>query len=265
MAETTADPTVIPINPAAAEARREGTAAATVEARPGQHQSAQAINSSTDRGQRLPPVAVQSDDPQSPRSLSPFRIKDIQVGKPDGRGVTVTHVYAAQSDEYAIYEAGEVMVAFADDPNKAKEQRKLVVPLSVLRAELNSLLPGLRCRALCEKQLAYALQLALDGDLDGAKSTVTAAKAFALGRRAAAGRFQYLKWSAGAAAIILVLLFLAGCIDFTIRPTTSGSPARQAWSARHSRLLLQSVGGPSHSILTSSIMWRTARCVSRSG
>jgi glucan phosphoethanolaminetransferase (alkaline phosphatase superfamily) len=86
----------------------------------------------------------------------------------------------------------------------------LVLPLSVVRAELNSLLPGLRCRNLCEKQLAYALQLALDSDLDGAKSTVTAAKAFALGRRAAAGRFQYLKWSAVAAAIILILLFLVG-------------------------------------------------------
>jgi hypothetical protein len=40
MAETTTDPTVVPINPAVAEARREGTATEgdTAEARPEQHE-----------------------------------------------------------------------------------------------------------------------------------------------------------------------------------------------------------------------------------
>ena len=57
-------------------------------------------------------------------------------------------------------------------------------------------------------QIAYALQLALDGDSDGAKATVTAAKALVLARRAARSRFQYLKWSYGVAAILIGLLFL---------------------------------------------------------
>jgi hypothetical protein len=56
------------------------------------------------------------------------------------------------------------------------------------------------------------LQLALDGDIEGAKATVAAAKALVLARRAARGRFQYLKWSHGVAAILIGLLFLASCL-----------------------------------------------------
>jgi multisubunit Na+/H+ antiporter MnhB subunit len=62
---------------------------------------------------------------------------------------------------------------------------------------------------VCDRQLAYALQLALDGDMDGAKAIIAAAKAFVLARRTARGRFQYLKWSFGAAAVMIGLLFLA--------------------------------------------------------
>jgi hypothetical protein len=47
----------------------------------------------------------------------------------------------------------------------------------------------------------------LDGDIDGAKATVAAAKAFVLAKRAARGRFQYLKWSYGTAAVLIALLF----------------------------------------------------------
>jgi hypothetical protein len=56
------------------------------------------------------------------------------------------------------------------------------------------------------------LHLALDGDVDGAKATVAAAKALVLARRAARGRFQYLKWGYGVAAMLIGLLFLASCL-----------------------------------------------------
>ena len=36
------------------------------------------------------------------------------------------------------------------------------------------------CREICDRQIAYALQLALDGDSDGAKATVAAAKVAAI-------------------------------------------------------------------------------------
>jgi hypothetical protein len=53
------------------------------------------------------------------------------------------------------------------------------------------------------------LQLALDGETEGAKATVAAARNFVLAKRAARGRFQYLKWSFGAAAVMIGLLFVA--------------------------------------------------------
>jgi hypothetical protein len=138
-----------------------------------------------------------------------IRLEDIRVGNKDGRGLCITHIFAAQSDEYSIYQAGEVMVQFADDPGKAQAQRKSILAVSSARAEVNALVQGLACREICDRQLAYALQLALDGDPDGAKATVTSAKNFVLSKRIARGRFQYLKWSFAAAAVLIALLAVA--------------------------------------------------------
>jgi hypothetical protein len=148
-------------------------------------------------------------DDLSREPQQPFGLKDVQVGNRDGRGSRITHIYAVQSDEYAIYQAGEVMVHFADDPGKAQVQRKSLLPVSSARAAINALVQGLACREVCDRQLAYALQLALDGDIDGAKETVAAAKAFALAKRSARGRFQYLKWSYCTAAVLIGLLFVS--------------------------------------------------------
>jgi hypothetical protein len=144
---------------------------------------------------------------QEPRQAT--TLKDIKRGNLDSRGVPITYVYAAQADEYAIYQAGEVMIQFADDQGKAQAQRKSILPISSARAEVDTLAQGLACRKICDRQLAYALQLALDGDVEGAKGTVAAAKAFVLAKRAARGRFQYLKWSYGVAALLVGLLFVA--------------------------------------------------------
>jgi hypothetical protein len=66
----------------------------------------------------------------------PFPLKDIQVGKEDGRGIPITHVYAAQAGDYAIYQAGDVMIHLADQPEKAQAQRRSILPLSSARADL---------------------------------------------------------------------------------------------------------------------------------
>jgi hypothetical protein len=55
-------------------------------------------------------TAVVQPDAQPQTSQQPVRLKDIRVGNKDGRGVPVTQIYAVQSDEYAIYQAGEAMV-----------------------------------------------------------------------------------------------------------------------------------------------------------
>jgi hypothetical protein len=138
-----------------------------------------------------------------------FKLKNVQVGNKDGRGLPITQVYAVQSGDYAVYQAGEVMVHFADEQEKAQAQRRAILPLSSARAEINALVQGMACREIFNRQVADALQLALDGDMDGAKATIGAAKTFVLARRAARGRFQYLKWSFGTAAVLIVLLFVA--------------------------------------------------------
>jgi hypothetical protein len=91
----------------------------------------------------------------------PFQLRDIQVGKTDSRGLKVTQIYAVQTGDYAIYKAGEVMVQVADDTVRAQALKKSILPLSSARAEINMLLGGLPCREIGDRQLAYALQLAL--------------------------------------------------------------------------------------------------------
>ncbi len=139
-------------------------------------------------------------------SEKPSLLKDIRINCPDSRGIKITAIYALQSGEYAIYQAGEVMVHFADDPTTAQAQRKSILPISAARAEVNALAGDLACREVCDRQLAYALQLALDGDLAGAKAITESAKAAVLAKRAASGRFQYLKWSFATAALLIALL-----------------------------------------------------------
>ena len=175
-------------------------------------------------------VALNPDAPQATQdgALQRFGLKDIQIGKPDGRKIIISHIYAAQDGEYAIYQADEVMVQFADDPVKAQTQRKSILPLSSARAEVNALLQGLHCREICDRQLAYALQLALDGDLDGARATTAAAKAAVSAKRAARGRFQYLKWSYGTAVLLMGLLFLASWLDPLQDPSSDLWLAAQA-------------------------------------
>jgi hypothetical protein len=173
-----------------------------------------------------------------------FVLKDIQVGSTDSRGFRIARIYAVQSGEYAIYQADEVMakfsedpgkaqakrkaidqadevmIQFSDDPGKAQAQRKSILPVSSARAVVSALSQGLPCREVCDRQLAYALQLALDGDLDAAKETVAAAKAFVLAKRASRGRFQYLKSSYLAAAVLIGVLFVASSL-FPLQPASS--------------------------------------------
>ncbi len=148
-------------------------------------------------------------------------LTDIRVGNLDGRGNRITAIYAVQPGEYAIYQAGEVMVRFADDADKAAAQRKLILPVSAPRAEVSALSQDLACHDICDRQLAYGLQLALDGEPDGAKATVAAAKAYVLATRAASGRFQYLKWSFITGAGLIVLLSLASLIHPFPEPSSN--------------------------------------------
>ncbi|HME22269.1 MAG TPA: hypothetical protein VKI44_13170 [Acetobacteraceae bacterium] len=212
MSDTLTDRIVVPLTSAAAQATTECASAANDQTRSAADQDQRAGDGAAsipDRGERPSVECQRQPGPPPPDIQPPFRLKDIQIGRPDGRKVPITHIYAVQDDEYAIYQAGEVMVHYADDPAKAQAQRKSLLPLSAARAEVNALLQGLGCREICDRQLAYALQLALDGDVDSAKTAIAAAKAAVVAKRASRGRFQYLKWSCGAAVLLMGLLFLA--------------------------------------------------------
>jgi len=136
--------------------------------------------------------------------------RDIRVKNNDSRGVPITKVYVKQSNEYAIYKCnGDIMVAYADDQDLARKQRKSILPLAKDRFLLDYLLKGLDCREVCEQQLVSGLQLALEGDIESAKKTIGETKTLLLAKRAARGRFQYLYWSSGAAALLMLALLLA--------------------------------------------------------
>jgi hypothetical protein len=211
MAEQITEPTVVPISPAVAEAMTQdgheiNAAPAAVEQAPA---TVHDTGPKTSRDVESDLAASGQQGAQHQDGQPPVRVRDIRVGNKDGRGLAITYIYATQADEYSIYQAGEVMVQFADDTAKAQTQRKSILAVSSARAEVNALEQGLACREVCDRQLAYALQLALDGETEGAKATVAAAKNFVLAKRAARGRFQYLKWSFGTAAVLIGLLFLA--------------------------------------------------------
>jgi hypothetical protein len=163
MADVVTEPTVVPFDAALGDVTKER--AATGNDRP---HAARERDQITDdpaapkpgRGAAAQPAGPQKPDPQPSDGPRPFRIKDIQVGKADGPQIAVTHIYACQSDEYAIYKAEQVMVAYGDNPEKAQSQRKLILPLSTTRAELNSRLLGLDHREVFDQKLAYALQSA---------------------------------------------------------------------------------------------------------
>jgi hypothetical protein len=150
----------------------------------------------------LEPAGADADNAVSPR--------DIKVRNNDSRGLPITKVYIKQFNEYAIYKCnGEIMVAYADDPEKARAQRKSILPLAKDRFELNYFIKGLDCREACEHQLANGLQLALEGELKAAQKTIAEAKTLILAKRGARGRFQYLYWSSGVATLLMLSLLLA--------------------------------------------------------
>ena len=208
MTEAATDPVVVPINAAVAQTVQEEVVPEDGRNQPETERARNAAG--TLALDQVTPIKTESP----PRSDSrppdgAFQLKDIQVGKTDGRGLKITQIYAVQTGDYAIYQAGEVMVQFADDTIRAQALKKSILPVSSSRAEINSLLVGLACREICDRQLAYALQLALDNDLEGAKATAASLKATLVAQRAARGRFQYLKWSYGTAALLIGLLFVA--------------------------------------------------------
>jgi hypothetical protein len=126
------EPTIVPISPAVAEAMNEAARKddEAPSAREQDPMTGQRPGSKASRDAEAAAAVNPQPDAQPKDSQQAFTLRDIRVGNKDGRGVPITQIYAAESGKYAIYQAGEVMVHFADDPEKEQAQRKAILPVS---------------------------------------------------------------------------------------------------------------------------------------
>ena len=134
--------------------------------------------------------------------MAEARVAELAVGSLDPAGLQVREVYARKGDEYAVYRTEKrVAVQFADLRSIAVDQRKTIIPLGMLRSEINGLIDGWRrsdrhrARArtkLYDRQCADALISAFEGDADGALAQLNAVRTRIFEGRTAIARFQYL-------------------------------------------------------------------------
>src|SRR5882724_5093136 len=105
----------------------------------GEKEGAAAVNDQALRARDQPPgIGDQAGGPIRADADKAVSLREIKVKNNDSRGVPITKVYIKQSNEYAIYKCnGEIMVAYADDPCKARKQRKLILPLATFRRKNN--------------------------------------------------------------------------------------------------------------------------------
>jgi len=149
-----------------------------------------------------------SDNGSKKRSIA-----DIRVDVDDGRGVLIDHVYFKRS-QYAIYRVGpDILVAHSDDQATADKQIAAIAGLLPLRDHLINLtkdLPLASTKECYATQIADALRLALEQQMDCAKAIINEAVRDALEIQARIGRMVYLKWAAGIALVFAGLLIPLG-------------------------------------------------------
>jgi hypothetical protein len=113
-----------------------------------------------------------SDGTEEPCTTE-FRLEDLKVGKPDKLGNNVVRILCL-GKKYAIYRSSEgIYVHFSNCSNEENEQRKRFTEIVPELCELRYLtrvmfkLPGRR--ELFEKNMAQALMLVLEGNLEDGK------------------------------------------------------------------------------------------------
>jgi hypothetical protein len=172
-----------------------------------------------------------------------FEVSDVQVGKLDANKANILKVYAKVCSKYAIYRTTDgVAVQFADDHGEASAQRKTLLALASLRAQINGLIDGWRQQkdlsspandttppdrfanlkkillksvtrpnnyygdvSSYDATIAYAFQTALDGNTIEAKYILLQQKMQIENERAASGRLQYLIWTYFFLTIALII------------------------------------------------------------
>jgi len=131
-----------------------------------------------------------------------FCVADVKIRATDLTGNVILEVYVRASPQYAVYRTSDrVVIQFADDDTKAREQRQQLATLNLVRAQINGLISDwsksryARFRekaAKYESRVASALILCLEGDGVAALASLNDTKADIVAERTSWGRFEYL-------------------------------------------------------------------------
>jgi hypothetical protein len=149
---------------------------------------------SANPGDLLAPDVAQKQTPDET-----FPVRRIREGAKDQEDRKITRVYAMRPGKYAVYLAGDVRIEYADDYKEEAAQRTSVVSaVGKSRAEMTSLLVGWGQdrRRVYDCKIAMALELALEKKSHEARVMIEEAKAELTRERAAAGRLQYIGYTA---------------------------------------------------------------------
>lgn len=149
-------------------------------------------------------------------------IRDIEPHAQDTSGAEILSVYIKVPPRYAVYRIPErVAIQYADNPAEADYQRRSLAVLNPVRSQINALLesPGSwldreattkRVMEQYNPRVAAALIMALEGDVNSAKSTLEDMRDEIKAWRMTNGRFWYLVFSFATAAVGLAAVGLVG-------------------------------------------------------
>jgi len=162
-------------------------------------------------------------------------VDDISTEKCDGAGEPITKVYTKAASLYAVYETDRVKVQYADDMERADQQRKNMAELNELRGQIAGLIDGWQTAKRRRSPLpawlrtgdaenhdakpdprvkkynsrvAAGLIMCLEGDAKGARSTLQGVYNDILADRESLGRYQYLNGAFWTCVLIVVLFYL---------------------------------------------------------
>ena len=180
-----------------------------------------AAQSRSEQSQGTHPVQA----PGSRTNEPAHTVADIVANGTDLAGNEIICVYSKVPPQYAVYlTRNRVAVQYADDTEKADEQRKHMVSLNALRTQIDGLVSGWRMSRMStyrlkarkyDARVAGALVLCLEGDGETPRTTLSEIREDILAERTSWGRFEYLI-AASLAAIAAIVLFF--CIQRQLLP-----------------------------------------------
>jgi len=172
-------------------------------------------------------------------------VAQVRKGAMDSRGEPIEKVYFKRSD-YAIYlSAGDVVIQYSDDEEKAKPQIDATAQLIPLRDRLRFMIKGRRVPGCYRGHIADAFRLTLEGKSLLAEESLTCAIGDVLSYKARVGRTSYLSFAGPLALGVCLALLAIGAFAIGQDQVDVG------------RLLLAASGGAMGALLSIAIALRT--------